>query len=321
MVHARKALPENSYKEKEIGPWFTGPLLTSSGHVVPIGHANYEPYFYWANIPGEYDKHWHYRKTPPTFRSFLSQTAIQFGILPGTEIDFVPQFLYNNCDGQHMWHVADMPIAVAFQLLMDSPDTWWPAIKMRLGALIPLGKYDRLNPLKLYTDFSGVGDWAPTLTFVASKLFHFGGFHYLSWRTSAGYTFTVPVPVHGFNIWGGAPSFPGIKGTRGTVYPGCVFSILQGFEYSLTHNWALALDVQYLHINSTRFSGHSPKVLGIDTKPVAPSADRFSIAPALEYNFNANIGIITGPWFSIAGRNSNQTSAFFTWVFAINIYQ
>jgi hypothetical protein len=246
---------------------------------------------------------------------------MQFGILPNTEFDLAPQFLYNNHGGQHMWRVSDMPVFLGFQLLRDQPDRWWPAIKLRIGAVLPLGKYDKLNPSKLFTDAGGLGDWAPNLALITVKSYHFGGSNYLVWRMSFGYAFTMPISVHGLSAWGGSPSLPGLKGTNGTVYPGGLFNALQGFEYSLTKNWVLALDIQYLHINRTRFSGRSPTILGRSTKPVAPSAEQFNLAPAIEYNFNAHLGIITGPWFSIAGRNHNQTGKFFSWVFALNIYQ
>lgn len=316
LLHARKTLRGTPDQQTE-GPWFTGPLLSGSGHVVPVGHADYEPYLFWAKLPGSYNKHWNFVRTPPTFRSLISLTALQFGILPATEFDITTQFVYNNHGGQHMWRVSDLPIALGFQLLMDGPDTWWPAIKLKVGTVIPIGKYQRLNPHKLFTDAGGTGDWAPDIGLITIKTYHLGGFHYLAWRMTFDFFPTAPIPVHGLSTWGGAPSSPGIKGTRGTVYPGFFFTALQGFEYSLTHNWVLALDIQYQHVNRNRFSGRSPK----GTKPVAPSSEQFDLAPAIEYNFNAHVGIITGPWFSIAGRNNNETSAFFTWVFAINIYQ
>lgn len=332
LAHARKVI-ENP---EEPGPWFTGPLLTPSGHVIPRGHSNYEPYIYWTDVQGSYDNHWHYFRTPPSFEQVLSQTALQFGILPATEIDIFPQFLYNNSGGEHMWRVADLPVAVAFQLLMDQPDTWWPAIKLRVGAIIPLGKYDRLDDKKRATDVGGYGNWAPSLSLVTTKVYHFGGPHYFAWRMGFTFTFTTPIHIHGISIWGGSLSVPQTRTPpvlapvvpfdvltptmdprqiRGTIYPGCVFVTQQGFEYSLTQQLVLALDLQYVHANRTRFSGHSA---GIPMS--ASSAEQFSVAPALEYNFNANVGVIAGPWFTVAGRNNNQTNAFISWVFAINVY-
>ena len=71
-------------------------------------------------------------------------------------------------------------------------------------------------------------------------------------------------------------------------------------------------DFQYQHSNKNRFSGKKG-----GSAPIAPSSEQISMAPALEYNFNANVGIIGGAWFSVAGRNSTQ---FISWVLALNIY-
>ncbi|MBS0649413.1 MAG: hypothetical protein JSS10_09365 [Verrucomicrobia bacterium] len=314
LLHARKAVVHPITQESK-GPWFTGPLLTPSGHVIPFGHQNYEPYLYWFDLMGEYDNHWHFNSTPH-FKTFESQTAWQFGIFPKAELDFISQFVYNNCKGKHFWRVADQPIAMAFQLLMDEPGGWYPAIKVRVGAVIPLGKYDRLNPKQFETDSAGLGNWAPSLGLTSIRTFHFGRDHFLAWRMNVNYTFTVPIPVHGLSLYGGAPSSQGVKGTRGTVYPGNILVIQQGFEYSFTLNWAVALDLMYQHNNRNRFSGHSPP----GTKPVLPSAELFSIAPAVEYNFNENIGMIFGPWVTVAGRNDSNTDQFLAWVFAINVY-
>lgn len=314
LLQARKVVEHPGTADTK-GPWFTGPLLTPSGHVIPFGHQNYEPYLYWFETSGEYDSHWHFNSTPH-FKTLTSQTAWQFGIFPKAELDIITQFAYNNSEGKHFWRVADQPIAMAFQLLMDKPGTWYPAIKVRVSAVVPLGKYDRLDPNKFETDSAGLGNWAPALGLTSVKTYHLGREHFFSWRMNVNYTFTVPIPVHDLSLYGGAPSSPGVKGTRGTVYPGNILVIQEGFEYSFNLNWSIALDLMYQHNNRNRFSGHSPP----GTKPVLPSAEQFSIAPAIEYNFNANIGIIFGPWFTVAGRNDSNTDQFFQWVFAINIY-
>jgi hypothetical protein len=315
LLHARKAI-EEPLAEAEKGPWFTGPLLTASGHVIPLGHQNYEPYFLWNTIDSVYNNHWHSVDVSPKFRTFLQRTDWQFGIFPGVELDLETQFAYNNSHGQHAWHVFDTSFAFGFQILMDKPGQWYPAIKLHVGATIPVGKYDRLNPNKYGTDLAGGGNWSPNIGIVTGRHYHFGGRHYLSWRTSWDYTVPLPISVHGLSLYGGFPTTGPIKGTRGTVTRGHSFTIRQGFEYSLTHSWVLACDLQYVHNNKTRFSGHSPP----GTAPKAPSSEEFSIAPAIEYNFNVNIGVIAGSFFSIGGRNNNLSSAFFNWIFAINIY-
>lgn len=296
----------------ELQPWFTGPLLAPSGHVIPQGHQNYQPYVYWFRFNGKYDPEWKHQ-SEPIFNAVLYQMTMQFGVLPNTEFDTAPQFFYNETQGQHMWRVSDLPLTIAFQLLYDQTDSWYPGIKLRFNANIPLGKYDHLKPARLETDLGGIGTWYPSAGIVLTRLHHFTGIHYLSWRLFLNYAFGTPTNVKGLSVYGGAPTIAGIKGTRGTVYPGNIFLVIGGFEYSLSQNWVLALDVQYQHTNKHRFSGYSP----FNTKPVAPSREHFSLAPAIEYNWSNNVGIIAGPWFTVAGRNSLN---FISYVIAINIY-
>src|ERR1700689_1523950 len=73
----------------KIRPWFTGPLLTPSGHVIPERHQNYEPYVYWIQDQGSYNPHWK-NHSAPTFNGVLTQITMQFGVLPDTEFDIAP---------------------------------------------------------------------------------------------------------------------------------------------------------------------------------------------------------------------------------------
>lgn len=305
--------PPPKTKPKTTGPWFTGPILTPSGHVVPCGHQNYEPYIYWTQIQGNYDSNWKFHHRP-IFNNVLFQGSMQFGILPSTEFDIAPQFTYNHTQGKHMWRASDLPFTLAYQILSEKEGVWYhPAIKLRFAANIPIGKYDRLNPTRLGTDIGGIGTWYPGIGLVFGKLYHICGVHYLSARLFLTYNFGTATRVRGLSLYGGAAPAPGIPGTRGTVYPGNVFLFLNGYEYSLTQNWALALDFQYQHTNRTRFSGFSPP----GTRPVLPSQELFALAPGIEYNWSENVGAIIGPWFTVAGRN---TGKFVSYVAALNIY-
>lgn len=316
LCYARESFNEHLFKEPPKitpeGPWFTGPILTPSSHVVPCGHQNYEPYVYWTQDQGTYDSNWKFH-SKPTFNNVLFQGSLQFGIFPSTEFDIAPQLTYNQTRGQHMWRVSDLPFTLAFQLLNEKEGEWYPVIKLRFAANAPFGKYDQLSPARLGTDVGGIGTWYPSVGLVFGKLFHINGVHYLSSRLFLTYNFGTPTNVRGLSVYGGAPSSPGVQETRGRVYPGNVFLFLNGYEFSLTQNWALALDIQYQHTNGGGFSGFSAR----GTRPVLPSQELFALAPGLEYNWNANMGIIVGPWFSIAGRN---TSKFVSYVAALNIY-
>ena len=205
-----------------------------------------------------------------------------------------------------------MPLGLDFQLYYDTPGTWAPAVKLALKANAPLGKYQKLNPNDKGTDAGGGGSWNPAVGLVFSRLFHYTGVHFLAARLALLYAVPNSVHVKGLNVYGGG------RGTHGTVYPGPFFTADLGLEYTLAQKWALALDVFYVHENHTRFKGTKGETNGIPNNMGGPSSEQISLAPAIEYNWNANYGVIAGVWFSVAGRNAEE---FINGVIAINIYK
>ena len=111
--------------------------------------------------------------------------------------------------------------------------------------------------------------------------------------------------VKGYNAYGGGSK------TRGKEYPGNSLFVGASIQYNLTQRWVFACDALYEHYNKDRFSGRTVK------RMTNPSSERFSIAPALEYNWSSNIGMIAGVWVSMAGRNTAQ---FVSGVLKVNTY-
>ena len=93
---------------------------------------------------------------------------------------------------------------------------------------------------------------------------------------------------------------------------GTNFAALLGLELTLAKHWALALDIASTHTLKTRFKGVTKDAVGNHKLGYS-----LSLAPAIEYNFNGNIGIIAGVWLTAFGDN---TPDFINGVVAINIY-
>ncbi len=292
-------------------PWLTGPLLTPSGHVVPAGHFNAEPYLFVNVGKGIYNAEWD-SVSIPNFYNITTQQPLQFGLVKDWDFQFVPQFSWNHTDGASKWVLNDLPIATDYQVVSDRPGTWWPGVKMTLGLNLPIGKYQKLEAKKKGTDIGGSGSWAPALSLVMSRLFYFGNHHYFAPRFATTYTFQTPVHVKGFNSYGGG------HGTHGKAFPGNKLAVLLGMEYTLTQQLALALDIDYTHTDKSRFSGHRGRTAGVHNRVKLPSSEQVSLAPAIEYNWSAYVGMIAGVWFTVAGRNSAD---FINGVIAINIYK
>lgn len=312
LIQAKQGTVVSNLSSDPALPWFTGPLLTPSAHVVAKGHHNFDLYFYWQRVNHFFNQQW-YKKEIPLFQAFTKELEIQIGIFDKVEFGIGPSIGYNKTMGQDSLCYNDLPIGLGFQLLKDTPYYGKPAVKVHLGLNLPIGKYDKGNPNKFGTDFGGTGNWHPSITVSASRLFAIGSSHALASRTCVAYKISTPVSIHGFSIYGGEPDRAGVIGTRGKVYPGNLFVIFQGFEYTLTQNWVLALDLHYEQRAKQRFKGSTPgRSLDANRRQV------FSIAPGIEYNFNENVGIVIGFWMSVAGQNY---PAWKTAVISLNIYR
>ncbi len=295
----------------DFSPWFTGPLITPSPRVVPLGHQNWEPTFYWNSIDGRFNEHWHKEQRIP-LHQLLSQVSMKFGLFNRVDLNFVPNILSLHCEGRERLLVGDLPASLGIQILESSG--WYPAIKLRIGANIPLGKYDSGKSDRYGTNFSGIGSWDPNVGLILGRLFHCGEAHYLSWRMWVNYSIPNTVSVDGLSVYGGEAPTSSLPGTKGKVHIGERWTFAQSVEFNITQNWATAIDFVYRYANRNRFSGESPP----GTAPSAPSSERFDITPAIEYNFSSSVGIIGGYSLTFAGRNANVLSS---WIIAINIYR
>jgi len=285
-------------------PWMTGPLLTPSGRTENPGHVKFQPYFNTLVSIGDYDDNWHAHSTP-NFYSEQIQVLVKTGINSFLDFQIAPSVFYNETEGRHSFNVGDIPFGFNIQLRSFSKLGSGPGLKLGLSAHIPAGKYRNLRPNLLRTDMTGTGCWFPGAYIVLSDIWHIYGVHYIKLRSALLYSLGVPVHLKGFNFYGGDLF------TNGTAHPGNYGRFTSSLEYSLTQRWVLACDFQYTHHNRDRFSGKTSAYVG------RPSSDVISIAPAIEYNWNRDLGIIGGVWFSLAGRNTRQ---FINNIIYINAY-
>jgi hypothetical protein len=290
----------------ETAPWLTGPLLTPAGQVVPVGFYDIEIYVFGTKTFAQYSRKWNSHDVPFSW-SVNPQLLLQFGI--GERWDFiaVPQMLYNYNHGPHANRFGDFQTGLDYQPYKHKAvgGSWYPNVKLSLYETFPTGKYKNLSADKNGTDASGAGAYTTTFAVTFSRLFQYTGEHFLDARLYFGYTIQPLIHVHGINVYGGDET------TRGRVHLGNTFSTLLGLQYTLTRNWALALDIKNAYQNKTHFSGKTITPVGNG------SSDQISLAPAIEYNFSENAGLIGGVWFTVAGRN---TSDFYSYVIAFNWY-
>ncbi len=280
-------------------PWFTGPLIAPIGAIIPYGDFEIETYLYCTTDTGTYNSHWGSVSAQNNFFSLNPKWLCFFGLTSWMDINITPQFFYNTTAGQGAVRFGDLPIALDFQLLDPSATPYFPGIKFTIQETFPTEAFENLNPNKLLTDDTGAGAFGTTFNLVFYKVYHLVGHCFLSSTISAAYTINTSVHVHGFNTYGGG------YGTSGTVLPGNTFQGIVSFELSLSQNWALALDNVYTHVDISKFYGNvGVNAAGAPATVGVPSSEQISFAPAIEYAFSSNLGIIAGAWVTGWGRNS-----------------
>ena len=294
-----------------VAPWLTGPLITPSAYIIPVGHVNVEPYLYAVANTGAYGSNWKSIKKP-NFWSIYSQTTIQIGLTSQMSFQFNPTAYWQHTQHQASWAFGDMPIALDIQLYHARQSSKIPNVKLSLREILPTGKYRNLGPNKLKTDAGGAGAWNTGFALILGNIYDLSGVHFFNYRLALIYAAPSPVHLKGFTFYGGG------FGTDGRFYPPQSFQLELGLEFTLAQKWAFALDLVGGTGKKPRFTGQ----IGTDADGAPASFDtkaqtQFSLAPAIEYNWNADCGIVFGSWFTVAGRNS---PIFSSGVFAFNGY-
>ena len=271
-------------------PWFTGPLLATSGTVVPMGSLNIEPYVYVVAYRGNYTPDWK-SQSHPIFWSYVFNPYIQFGIAPRVDLTLSVMGEYNKTQGKHSWGLGDSYAVLGVQILDES--TYIPNLKIVLQELFPTGPYNHLNPENLLTDGIGGGSYVSTAGIVIAKLIPFQPKKYLNFRFVTTMSFFSAIHLKGVSSYGGSPT------TQGTYHPCKALEIDLGLEYTLSRNWAWALDVLYIYGTKSSFHGKNGENLfsNLGGQLSSPTS-QFSLAPAIEYNWSKNLGLIAGCWFS-----------------------
>lgn len=301
-------LSANQTKEitpKKLIPWYTGSLLALSGKVVPVGQYSFQPYLFITDTYGIYKDNFGLTKTP-SLVALNPLLLLQGGITKYTDFQLEMQSFTSFRSGKSSTHLGDSSALIGFQAMWEKPNTPIPNIRFTITEIFPTGKYQNLSPSKLGTDSTGGGSYRTIFGFNYQKTFYPYPMHPLRLRYNFFYRISSKVDANNFHSYGGR------KGVLDKVSPGNQIQMILAPEYSLTQNWVLTTDIVYSHLFKTKIQRKKP----VKKTFFLPSADSFSIAPAIEYNYSANLGFIWGGWFTLFGRNSEAfASAVFSLVY------
>ena len=251
-------------------------MLAASAGTLPQGHMLIEPYVYDV--------------ISPHADGFGSLTYINYGLTDRLTIGMIPTFGYNRVsDGLDSSHigVGDVSVQAQWSLTRFDPDSGMPAMSINVQETLPTGKFDRLGNRP--SDGFGSGSRATTLGLYVQTYFWMPNGRILRTRLDISDAFSRSAELSDVSVYGTGQGF------RGRAKPGDVQVADLAFEYSMTQNWVLAMDLLYRHAGNTRIVGRStPDAPTDDIRVDTGPHTSFAIAPAVEYNWNANIGLLLG---------------------------
>ena len=294
--------------------WWTGPLLAPSAGTLPQGHWLLEPYVFDLMTYGHFDRNGALRSTGAAHQ-FGNQTYIEYGLVDRLTLGLIPRLGFHESNaGQDSsgFAVGDVTLQGAYGLTQFHQGSWVPATSLVIGETFPTGKYDRLSGR---TDGAlGGGAYSTTVSLYSQTYFWMPNGRILRTRLDLSYQVSQWASLQGESVYGT------LNGFNGRARPGPSFVGDLAFEYSLTRNWVLATDIWWEHDGNTRVEGgYAPTItsaLPSYAVQASGSGELIYLAPAIEYNWNARMGVIAGARVTASGRNATATA---TPVAAINM--
>jgi len=280
---------------------FTGPLVTPNASALPAGVAVVEPYLIYTESHASYDTDGDRHTDHPGAHQWLLLAPFTIGITDRLNGQLVTGTAYNVSGKSHSDGVRLTDTSVMLQYMFVAPheDGSGPAFSASYTHIFPTGAYHHLdnNPL----NSTGDGASANRLAVFTQQLFWLQNNH--------------PLRLRALLAWGPSPSTIHVEGAsshgttagfHGSAAMGTSLGVSASFEYGLDAHWVLATDLTWDHRNGTTLRGSqclpSGTCASLDQRK--PPHWSYGIAPAVEYNFNARVGLIVGAQISFAGHNS-----------------
>lgn len=274
--------------------WFTGSLEAPSPALPKAGLFAIEPYVIYTDTTGAYDGGWRHHSIPHDRNQLTSQTLLEYAITDRLSIEAVPSFFRSWDNRATSSGAGDLPVEFEYRFRDQNNRTGSPSVTVDLGMTFPTGDYDRLGTVD---NGFGYGAYMVKEGLQFQSLFNTWGNHPMRLRFfGAAYEPLAKVSVHDVSVYGTSQGF------QGRATPG--FSAALGFavEYGFNQNWVMALDVVQNYNDGFRLNGTDAAGNFVRTR--AASSTSVAVAPAIEYSWSANTGMIVGVAFSAAGRNA-----------------
>jgi hypothetical protein len=282
--------PDSVVRQSMDDAWWTGPMLAPNATTLPHGHLLVEPYLY--DVISAHSN------------GLGSLTYVNYGLLDRVTVGMIPTAGFNVANSgpsSSSVLLGDLTLQGQYRLAKFQEGRWIPTTSAVVQETFPTGKYDRLGDRP---DGLGAGAYTTTLALYTQTYFWLANRRILRLRFDASQAFSSNVNVEDVSVYGTTEGF------RGHAKPGSSFLADSSWEYSVTRRWVLALDATYRHnwnthvtgYNLNSGSGQNPSVL-----LNSGSAEVFAFAPAIEYSWKPNLGVLLGTRIIPPSHNTNAT--------------
>jgi hypothetical protein len=275
--------------------WWTGPIMANTAATLPQGHFAGETYVYDGATTGHYDANGKWRGGPHS-DDYGTTSFVTYGVTDRFTVAVIPRLGYDRVgrdESSSEIGFGDVTLMGQYRLHQFKEGGWLPTSSIAVAETFPTGRYQNLDrpsdgfgggayqtQVSLYNQ---TYFWAPTGRILRTRLD-------FTWYTSN------RAAVEGVSVFGTPAGF------KGSAKPGDGLLSILAFEYSLNRHWVAAVDFADDQFASTSVRGVTPS--GVYRMNTGWSDTRF-VAPALEYNWNGNVGIIFGARVPVAGRNAS----------------
>ena len=276
-----------------IDPYYTGSLLSPSPAAPKQGLFAFEPYVLYTTSPGTFSPRGGLSPVANEATAVQTFTLMKYGITDNLSIEALPQSSWNfskqGFDSGSEF--SDFPVELEYLVTRQDKRTGKPSVTLSAGIVFPTGKYQNLfNGF----DGSGTGTYRLRVGALAQSLLFGESEHPVRIRAYA--SGVIPLSnasVQGFSTFGTDGQF------NGTGYVGATGAVGTSVEYSVTQKLVFALDVVYGFSASNVVVGR--ELNGTIANSRSGPSDNLQIAPAIEYSFNDNFGLIAGCAIGVAG--------------------
>ncbi|MGN6312537.1 MAG: transporter [Rhodanobacteraceae bacterium] len=264
-------------------------MLANSAATLPRGHFLIEPYLYDVSS-SQAD-------------GYGSLTYILYGVSDRFTAGMVPVFGYTRVSGgsgSSGVGAGDVSLQMQYRLTQFPVESSLPTVSIQLQETLPTGRYERLGNRP--ADGQGGGAYVTTLALNTQTWFWLPNGRILRMRFNVSQSFAKTARVEGVSVYGTDQDF------LGHARPGNALFVDAAWEYSLTRNWVLALDLTWRHTHGTRVSGdESSETQATPVQMDSGASTALGFAPAIEYNFSPSVGLLFGIRVITGGHNTERS--------------